>query len=113
MVSLVYGAFCICCLLRMMPLVHDLWVEDVLLLGVIPGIGFSMGGSDLCLAEACGHNGTSGSEGVPRKVSSHRSGKTSVDDAIGFVFIARPEVSMEQRDLSMGGSWRKQGGQWK
>ena len=82
MVSLVYGAFCICCLLRMMPLVHDLWVEDVLLLGVIPGIGFSMGGSDLCLAEACGNNGTSGSEGVPRKSCETFRGTRSVHDGI-------------------------------
>ena len=43
----------------------------------------------------------------------HTVQEKSVDDAIGFVLIAGPEVSMEQRDLSMGGSWRKQGGQWK
>ena len=40
-------------------------------------------------------------------------GKTSVDDVIGFVLITGPEVSMEECDLSLGGSWRKQGGQWK
>ena len=40
--------------------------------------------------------GASGSEGVLRKGPSHRSGKTSVDDAICFVQIAGPEVSMEQ-----------------
>ena len=49
----------------------------------------------------------------PGRVLHTAQGKTSVDDAIGFVLIAGPEVSMEECDLSLGGSWRKQGGQWK
>ena len=74
-----------------------------------PGVFFSMGKSDLCLAGAGGSNRASGSRGIPRKSFEAVRGTTAIDDVTVFDIIPGPELLVEQGCFPVVSKWRWQG----